>query len=243
MMRDHMNAMRAAAQQAQSATQNTRMGTISAYNPAKYSVKVLLQPSGVETGWLPIKTTWVGNSWGMQAGPLIGDLVTISFQEGDQDAGVVIGSLYNAQDVAMPVPSGELWIQHKSGSLLKFLNNGDVQITTSRDLLANVGRDMTATVTRNLAATTGGYAHVTATTEVTITAPTVNITAAQINLAGNITQTAGTGGSTGTSTMIGPVTVQNRITSNTEVYAQTTPLHTHQHVNGGGTGNSGNPTP
>jgi phage baseplate assembly protein V len=143
------NAMLGAAHQASAAKQAGRMGTISAYNPNTYCVKVFMQPSGVETGWLPIKTPWVGNSWGMQAGPSIGDQVTVSFQEGDRDGGVVLGSIYNNSYQPMVVPSGELWIQHKSGSFLKFLNNGDVQVVTSRDLLATVGRDMTATVANN----------------------------------------------------------------------------------------------
>ena len=235
------NAMLGAAHQASAAKQAGRMGTISAYNPNTYCVKVFMQPSGVETGWLPIKTPWVGNSWGMQAGPSIGDQVTVSFQEGDRDGGVVLGSIYNNSYQPMVVPSGELWIQHKSGSFLKFLNNGDVQVVTSRDLLATVGRDITVTTARNVSATSTGSTHLTATTEVTIAAPIVTINAPVIALNGQIIQTTGAG--TGGVQMEGPVLVNQQIKSNTEVVAITTPLHTHQHVNGGGTGNSGNPTP
>lgn len=227
MMLEHRNAMMGAAQKSQDASQKTRMGVISAYNPNTYSVKVTVQPSGVETGWLPIKTAWVGNGWGLQAGPAIGDLVTLSFQEGDGDAGVVLGSIYNNSDVPMAVPSGELWIKHSSGSLLKFLNNGDVQVVTSRDLLATVGR--------NLAATAAGFGHLTAATEITLSAPT-------INLNGDIAQTTGSG--SGVSTMQGTLTVQGQLKSNTEVVAVTTPLHTHAHTGvTTGASNTGGPTP
>ena len=72
-------------------------------------------------------------------------------------------------------------------------------------------------------------------------APLITNTAPLIGLNGALTQTAGAG--TGVVTMIGPVNVQQQIKSNTEVVAVTTPLHTHVHINGGGTGNSGLPTP
>jgi hypothetical protein len=81
----------------------------------------------------------------------------------------------------------------------------------------------------------------TAGTSITHNTPIDTTNAPVIGLNGNIVQTTGTG--IAGVTMQGPVTVIDRITSQTEVIAVTTPLHTHQHVNGGGTGNSGNPTP
>ncbi len=129
-----LNAMRGAASQAQAAIARTRVGTVSAYNPDTYSAKVMLQPEGVETGWIPIKTLWVGNGWGMQAGPTIGDLVTIQFQEGDQNAGVVLGGMFNVEDRPMPVPSGEMWMQDASGSCVKFIAGGIVRIEAATAL-------------------------------------------------------------------------------------------------------------
>lgn len=131
MMNAHRNAMLGAARKSQDATQGTRIGIVSAYNPSTYCIKAKVQPSGVETGWLPIKTAWVGSGWGMQAGPTIGDQVTLSFQEGDANAAVVLGSLFNNVDQPMAVPSGELWIKHKSGSLLKFHNDGSIEIVAA----------------------------------------------------------------------------------------------------------------
>lgn len=102
--------------------------------------------------------------------------------------------------------------------------------------------DATVTASGNVAATAGGFAHVTAATEVTLAAPIVNIVAPIINLTGTLVQTAGAG--VGTSTMQGPLTVQNQLKSNTEVVAVTTPLHAHAHTGvttGGGV--TGGPTP
>lgn len=81
-----------------------------------------------------------------------------------------------------------------------------------------------------------------ATTKLQITTPISETDAPIITLNGSLTQT--TGGGTGTSTMQGTLTVTGQIKSNTEVVAQTTPLHTHVH--GGvttGAGNTGGPTP
>jgi len=235
MMMSHINAMKNAAAGNEAASPKSRAATITAYNPNTYSVKVQYQPSGLESGWLPILTPYVGSGWGLQVGPSVGDLVTVTFQEGDQKVGVVIGSLFNTSDKPQAVPSGEFWLQHKSGSLLKFLNNGDVQLTTSRDLLVNAGRDVTVTGARNFSGTFSGYAHMTATSEITLSAPT-------INLNGTISQTTGLG--SGNSTMQGTLTVQGQLKSNTEVVSVTTPLHSHQHTNVTmGLSNTGGPTP
>lgn len=243
MMNELRNAMLGAAHKAQEDTEQTRMGTVTAYNPETYCVKARVQPSGVETGWIPIKTHWVGNDWGMQAGPTVGDLVSISHQEGDVNAAVVLGGIYNNSDRPMAVPSGELWIKHKSGSFLKFLNNGDVSVHTARDLIVDAARDVVATVGRNFSATITGYAHITSAAEITMAAPVFTVNAPLIGLNGQIVQT-NTGAGTPGVTMEGPVLVQQQIKSNTEVIAQTTPLHTHAHTNvQPGTGNTGGPTP
>lgn len=159
MMNEHRNAMMSAAQQAGAASKKTQMGTVSAYNPTTYSVKVLLQPSAIESGWLPIQTPYVGNGWGFQVGPTIGDLVAVQFHEGDQDAGVVMGSIYNAQDAPMSVPSGEAWMRHKSGSFLKFHNDGSIEIVAAGNLSATVGGNANIAVTGNITSAATQWSH------------------------------------------------------------------------------------
>lgn len=155
----HRNAMMAAAHQAMAGVKRTQMGTVSAYNPATYSVKVLLQPSAIESGWLPIATAFVGNGWGMQIGPTLGDLVTVNFIEGDQDAGFVTGSVYNNQYQPQAVPSGEAWVQHKSGSFLKFRNDGSVEANVAGNLKATVGGNATIAVTGNITSAATQWSH------------------------------------------------------------------------------------
>lgn len=105
-----------------------RKGTITSYDPGNHSVKVLIQPDGFETGWIQLDALAVGNGWGLLSGPQIGDEVSVSFDMGDPNLGSITGRHFN--DTAPPpaVPSGETWLVHRSGSLLKFHNDGTVEI-------------------------------------------------------------------------------------------------------------------
>lgn len=51
--------------------------------------------------WLRVVQPWAGKSWGHQWLPRVGDEVAVSFLEGDPDLPIVVGSVYNADN--MPV--------------------------------------------------------------------------------------------------------------------------------------------
>ncbi|GAB3249226.1 phage baseplate assembly protein V [Chitinimonas naiadis] len=154
---DLVNAMKGHAQALGNATPS-RAGRVTSYDPGNYAVKVLLLPEEVETGWLPVNSGWVGNGWGMFAPPSIGDIVEVEFLEDDVESGYTPSRWFNDSCRPLPCPSGEFWLVHKSGSLLKFLNNGDVQVVTSRDLQATVGRNLTASIAQNASVSVGGNA-------------------------------------------------------------------------------------
>lgn len=124
-------AMTIAAQRAGDAKQGTRTGVVEGYDPDTFSVKVRLQPSGVLTGWIPISTCWVGNGWGFAAAPTIGDAVQVDMAEGSIDAGLMTGSFFNDVERAMGVPSGELWIRHKTGTQIRLMNDGWLEIAAA----------------------------------------------------------------------------------------------------------------
>ncbi|MDY0929141.1 baseplate assembly protein [Enterobacter sp. CFBP8995] len=130
-MRALLNAMAANAQQTSAGDSGTRQGIISAYDPDNYAVKVQLQPTGEETGWIPLSSPWVGSGWGMAAGPMIGAVVEVDFDSGLMGAGMAAGQFFNDVDRSPGPPSGEFWLIHKSGSLLKFLNTGEVLLSSS----------------------------------------------------------------------------------------------------------------
>ena len=108
-------------------TSQPRKGTITGYD-GRYSVKVMIQPDGFETGWIQLDALGVGNGWGVAVGPQIGDEVSVSFDSGDMNLGHVTARHFNDVSVPMAVPSGETWIVHQSGALLKFLNDGSVSL-------------------------------------------------------------------------------------------------------------------
>jgi hypothetical protein len=131
MMHDLLNAQKAAAQQATQGRASTRHGVISSYDPNAYAVKVMLQPDNVPTGWIPLKSAWIGNGWGLFCPPSIGDAVEVDFQEDDGGVGSAGLRFFNDSDRPLPCPSGEFWLVHKSGSLLKFHNDGTVELTAA----------------------------------------------------------------------------------------------------------------
>src|SRR5580698_6400074 len=100
MMGRMTNLMRAHASMAGQQRQGTRVGQVSAYNPATYSVKVQFPPASEdgtlpESGWIPLGTVGVGNNWGVLVGPSIGDQAEVEFQDGAQDAGVASTRLFS----------------------------------------------------------------------------------------------------------------------------------------------------
>ncbi|MDY7559974.1 phage baseplate assembly protein V [Pseudomonas sp. CCC3.2] len=105
-----------------------RKGTISGYDPSSHSVKVTVQPEGFDTGWIQLSALGVGNGWGVVTGPQLGDQVSLSFDGGDLNLGHVTGRYFSDASPPPAVPSGETWIVHSSGSLLKFRNDGTVSL-------------------------------------------------------------------------------------------------------------------
>lgn len=166
-MRALLNVMAASARQATMGEIGTRHGIITAYDPDAYVVKVQLQPSGEETGWIPLSSPWVGKDWGMAAGPMIGAVVEVEFDSGLPGAGMATGQFYNDQDRCPGPPSGEFWLVHQSGSLLKFLNNGEVLLSAKVKLTydapahhfrrGNVRIDENLTVVKDIRDRNGQY--------------------------------------------------------------------------------------
>lgn len=144
----------------------TNMVLVAYYNPVTDADDLL-------SGWLPLLVPFLGlgddtdagsgPSWGIVDPPNIGQRVIVMCQGGDFNSGLVVGGSYS--DIS-PVPTidgeytqdGEYLIKHKSGSFLKFYNNGDVKIyadedvilESQRDMFITAGRDMTIKVGRNL---------------------------------------------------------------------------------------------
>jgi phage baseplate assembly protein V len=126
------NNVRSHAEAAAGRIPKPRMAQISSYNASTHSVKVTFQGVGdsdfTETGWIPLGAVAVGNGFGVLTAPNIGDMVMVSFSDGSNAAPKIVGRFFSNVNVPPAVPAGETWIVHKSGSLLKFHNDGSVEL-------------------------------------------------------------------------------------------------------------------
>ena len=213
-----LNSLRAQSQMAAQGRGSMRLGLVTSYDPATYSVKVSMQPDNVESGWVPLAAQAVGNGWGILTPPAIGDQILVLMQDSDPEAGVAAWCLFNNVDVPPAVPTGEFWMVHKTGSYLKFLTDGSVAM--------NVAKNLTASVT--------GTTQITATGAVTLTAQS-DVTA---TIAGKLSASvSGTGTLSASSWSItGNVSLNGTFTSTGDVVGNGHSLTSHVHggVSSGG---------
>lgn len=146
-MKQLLNVMANRAAQSQAGFTGTRQGIITGYDAAEYCIKATLQPTGEETGWIPLATIWAGNGWGLCAGPMVGAEVEINFDSGLIGAGMASGQFYNNEDRCPGPPSGELWIVHQSGAFFKLLNSGAINIQDKTGSLVALNGDGTGIAT------------------------------------------------------------------------------------------------
>lgn len=128
-----LNALKAHAGAMDQAQGRPRFGIVSSVDPNSYTARVMLQPENVLTGWLPVLSPWSGAGWGMVCPPSPGDQVLVLPQDGDAEHGVIVGRSFSATAQPPtgpngPAPSGELWLQHASGSVVRLGNDGTVTI-------------------------------------------------------------------------------------------------------------------
>ena len=115
--------------------------------------KVMLQPEGIETGWLPVLSPWSANGWGIVIPLAEGDQVLLVCEEADGQNYAIKGRYFSDVDAApstLPV-AGEFFMQSKGGAQLYFKADGSVSIVTPTAL--NVQAP-----TVNIAAANGGNA-------------------------------------------------------------------------------------
>ncbi|NRD80279.1 hypothetical protein HPT25_23435 [Bacillus sp. BRMEA1] len=127
-------------------------GTVTSVNTKlPYTVKVMLEPYEIETGWLKMLSPYVGEEFGIVLPPPEeGTHVRVLFDMGDINNGVVVGAAYNA--VSVPPPSvnfGDAAIVHKSGSQIIMKNDGSIVFTSKGGASLTLGADKTVTINGN----------------------------------------------------------------------------------------------
>lgn len=123
----------------------SRWGTVLSVDPTRPAVKVLLQPEGIVTGWLPVKLPAAGSGWTMLAPIQGGAMAFVEPDCGSHDDRVVTGFAHN--DGALPpsaanangtggTPStatapwtpDEFLLVHPGGSVFRLCANGDIYV-------------------------------------------------------------------------------------------------------------------
>lgn len=125
----------------------TQFGTITAYDPTRHNVKVMLQPEGVETGWIPLTTPWVGPNMGVVFGPIIGTACRVDFAGGEPDASIAGGRIFDAKNAPPVVQSGEAAIVHQAGAFVKLTNDGKLSLRDKAGSTVVMNGDGTGTMT------------------------------------------------------------------------------------------------
>lgn len=155
-MQDMLNAMKREAERVVGRVANPRLATVSSYDPDTYSVKVLLQPEGTETGWCPVVSQQVGNGWGLFSPPTPGDQVLVVFEDGSAGNPIVVGSVYSDEDrpvvqddIGKGCPAGEKWLVSESGARLRLLKDGTVEIRVKAGTQVKVNPDGSVDVNGN----------------------------------------------------------------------------------------------
>jgi hypothetical protein len=105
-----------------------RFATVSSVDPNTATARVMLEPDGVLTGWLPLLSSWTGAGWGMVCPPKPGDQVLVVPQEGDAAHGVIVGRSFSDVQHPPAAPPGEFWLVHESGSSLRLCNDGTIRL-------------------------------------------------------------------------------------------------------------------
>jgi hypothetical protein len=124
-----INALKAHASSLDRSTGQVKFGTVTSVNIPSTTARVLFQPDGILSGWLPVLSQWVGNGWGMMCPLSPGDQVVIVPQEGDVEQGIIIGRSFSNKQRAPEVPGGEFWLVHQKGSFLKLCNDGTIRMS------------------------------------------------------------------------------------------------------------------
>ena len=108
-----------------------RYGLCSSYDDKNHLAKAIIQPDGVETSWIPIEVQHAGNGFGALIGltpgdnQKPGDQVIVQFQEGEFEAGRVVGRVHSEVDQAPQVKSGEMLHMDSKGHNLFFDKDGN----------------------------------------------------------------------------------------------------------------------
>jgi hypothetical protein len=97
-------------------------------------------PDGVPTGDIPIGTAWAGTPGevsGAAGGPEVGTLALLAKVDPAGQVMKCLAFFPSAKNLTPPVPAGEYWVFHKSGSYVKLGNDKTVKVYAAEKVLVD----------------------------------------------------------------------------------------------------------
>jgi uncharacterized protein involved in type VI secretion and phage assembly len=116
---------------------NQRAALVTSWDGKKHKAKVMFQPEGHETGWIPVHSMAAGNGHGHMTGLTPGDGITtgdqvlVNYQEGDFETGSIVARLHSKIDMPPVVLAGEQLFSTPTtvGSSIKMAGDGSITST------------------------------------------------------------------------------------------------------------------
>lgn len=115
-----------------------RHGTITSVDPVNHAVKVMIEPDGIESGWIPDAVIAAGGLK-IACPSEVGTQVIVVPVEGDAEHPIVIGRIFDT--VIMPPVSPATSQPVQAGEIGIFLDGGTYLHLTQRGIL--IGGDIT----------------------------------------------------------------------------------------------------
>lgn len=122
-----------------------------------YMARLMIQPEGVMTGWLPVLSPMVGAGWGLVSPPAVDMQAFVASDTGDGHHGVILGMAYSTSNMppvphsafdqtdGTPVDQGEIVLVSKSGAVLRLCDDGTIHIKGDVRIDGNLTVDKTIT--------------------------------------------------------------------------------------------------
>ena len=111
--------------------------------------------------WVRVAQSWAGKNWGAQFVPRIGQEVVVSFLEGDPDHPLIIGSVYNADQMppyALPANQTQSGVKSRSSKDATAENFNEIRFDDkkgSEEIYIHAEKDLRVVVENNQTITVG----------------------------------------------------------------------------------------
>ena len=111
-----------------------QVGLVTSIDQAAYRAKVKLLLLDVETEWVRIATSYVGQGWGAKTMVHVGNEVLVNFVNGDLNDGIITGVLYSDEVDTPPTCPEDVCLVHESGTTVILKKDGDISVDSVKNI-------------------------------------------------------------------------------------------------------------